>query len=166
MTVDTGAHGQDRDPWPALLTGITAMILSNVLLMLVFAGGSISGIGSALGFIGIVFFTAGFNFGFGSLVWVYAAESFPARLRTAGASTMLAADLLANLIIGQYLLSALDSLGGVKTFALLLALAVVSWLFIYRFAPETKGRQLEAIHEYWENGGVWPEPADRRSRTA
>ncbi|MDX6366858.1 MAG: transporter, family, arabinose:H+ symporter [Nocardioidaceae bacterium] len=151
---------------PTLLTGITAMILSNVLLMLVFAGGSINGIRSALGFIGILFFTAGFNFGFGSLVWVYAAESFPARLRTAGASTMLAADLLANLIIAQYFLSALDSLGGVKTFALFLALAVVSWLFIYRFAPETKGRQLEAIHEYWENGGVWPEPADRGSRTA
>jgi MFS transporter, SP family, arabinose:H+ symporter len=150
---------------PTLLTGITAMILSNVLLMLVFAGGSINGIRSALGFIGILFFTAGFNFGFGSLVWVYAAESFPARLRTAGASTMLAADLIANLIIAQYFLSALDSLGGVKTFALFLALAVVSWLFIYRFAPETKGRQLEAIHEYWENGGVWPETADPGSRT-
>jgi Sugar (and other) transporter len=67
---------------------------------------------------------------------------------------------------GQYFLSALNSLGGVKTFALFLGLAIVSWLFIYRFAPETKGRQLEAIHEYWENGGVWPEHADRSSRTA
>jgi hypothetical protein len=95
---------------------------------------------------------------------VYAAESFPARLRTAGASTMLAADLLANLIIAQYFLSALNSLGGVKTFALFLVLAIVSWLFIYRFAPETKGRRLEAIHEYWENGGVWPQTVDRGSR--
>jgi sugar porter (SP) family MFS transporter len=145
---------------PTLLTGISAMIASNILLMVVFAGGTISGIRSALGFIGILFFTAGFNFGFGSLVWVYAAESFPARLRTAGASAMLAADLTANLIIAQYFLSTLNSLGGVKTFALFLILAVISWLFIYWFAPETKGRQLEAIHEYWENGGAWPEPAE------
>jgi SP family arabinose:H+ symporter-like MFS transporter len=149
---------------PTLLIGISAMIASNVLLMVVFAGGSISGIRSSFGFVGILFFTAGFNFGFGSLVWVYAAESFPARLRTAGASTMLAADLLANLIIAQYFLSALNSLGGVKTFALFLVLAVISWLFIYRFAPETKGRQLEAIHEYWENNGAWPEPAGQRAR--
>jgi hypothetical protein len=75
-------------------------------------------------------------------------------------------DLIANLIIAQYFLSALESLGGVNTFGLLLALAIVSWFFIYRFAPETKGRQLEAIHEYCENGGVWPEPADRGSRAA
>ena len=58
------------------------------------------------------------------------------------------------------------TLGGVNTFGLLLALAIVSWFFIHRFAPETKGRQLEAIHEYCENGGVWPEPADRGSRAA
>jgi SP family galactose:H+ symporter-like MFS transporter len=44
--------------------------------------------------------------------------------------------------------------------------SVVSRLLIYRFAPETKGRQLEAVRECWENGGAWPEPADRGSRTA
>ena len=49
-----------------------------------------------------MFFTAGFNFGFGAMVWVYASESFPARLRTAGASTMLTADLLANLLISRF----------------------------------------------------------------
>lgn len=110
---------------PTLLTGITTMILSNMLLMVVFAAGTISGGMSALGFFGILFFTAGFNFGFGSLVWVYASESFPARLRTAGASAMLAADLIANLIIPQYFLSALNSLGGVRTFALFLVLAAL-----------------------------------------
>ena len=63
-------------------------------------------------------FTAGFNFGFGSLVWVYASESFPARLRATAASAMLTADLVANLI-GLYVLSALDSLSGTATFAAL-----------------------------------------------
>ena len=42
-------------------------------------------------------FTAGFNLGFGSLVWVYASESFPSRLRSIGASAMLTADLVAVL---------------------------------------------------------------------
>jgi MFS transporter, SP family, galactose:H+ symporter len=27
---------------------------------------------------------------------------------------------------------------------------------VYRYAPETKGRQLEEIRHFWENGGRWP----------
>jgi sugar porter (SP) family MFS transporter len=146
---------------PTLLTGITAMIASTLLLVVVFASGHVS---AAAGFIGILVFTAGFNFGFGSLVWVYASESFPARLRTTGASAMLTADLIANLLIALYFLSAMKSLGGTATFAIFAGLAAVSWLFIWWLAPETKGRPLEAIRGYWENGGRWPEPAEADAR--
>ena len=165
---------------PTLLAGITAMIASTVLLTVVFAVGDLTGAagwlgfvgifvftagdltGAAgwLGFLGIFVFTAGFNFGFGSLVWVYASESFPARLRTTGASAMLTADLVANLIIGLYFLSALESLGGTATFAMFAALAVISFGFVWWLAPETKGRPLEAIRAYWENGGRWPAETD------
>jgi MFS transporter, SP family, arabinose:H+ symporter len=122
----------------------------------VFAAGGLNGGTGWLGFLGVFVFTAGFNFGFGSLVWVYASESFPARLRTMGASGMLTADLVANLIIGLYFLSALESLGGTATFALFAGLAVLSFGFVWALAPETKGRPLEAIRGYWENGGRWP----------
>src|SRR5690349_24158781 len=145
---------------PTLLSGIAAMIVSTVLLAIVFAAGGLTGTTGWLGFLGIFVFTAGFNFGFGSLVWVYASESFPARLRTTGASAMLTADLVANLIIGLYFLSALDSLGGTATFAMFAALAVVSFAFVWALAPETKGRPLEAIRAYWENGGRWPAETD------
>jgi sugar porter (SP) family MFS transporter len=145
---------------PTLLTGISAMIASTLLLVVVFATGKLTGAAGWLGFAGILVFTAGFNFGFGSLVWVYASESFPARLRTAGASAMLTADLVANLIIGLYFLSALESLGGTATFAMFAGLAVVAFLFVWWLAPETKGRPLEAIRGYWENGGRWPDETD------
>jgi hypothetical protein len=135
------------------------MVASTVLLTIVFAAGGLTGTTGWLGFLGIFVFTAGFNFGFGSLVWVYASESFPARLRTTGASAMLTADLVANLIIGLYFLSALDSLGGTATFAMFAALALVSFAFVWWLAPETKGRPLEAIRAYWENGGRWPAEA-------
>lgn len=143
-----------------LLTGIGVMIASNALLVILYAiGGHFSGVRSALGFVGILFFTAGFNFGFGALVWVYASESFPSRLRTTGASAMLTADLLANLLISRFFLTVLDSFGGLGTFALFLALAAVSFVFVLALAPETKGRPLEAIRVYWENGGNWPSEA-------
>ena len=36
-------------------------------------------------------------------------------------------------------------------------IAVVGFVMVYRFAPETKGRQLEEIRRFWENGGRWPD---------
>ncbi|MBV9416926.1 MAG: sugar porter family MFS transporter [Solirubrobacterales bacterium] len=69
-----------------LMIGIGVMIASNALMVVLYAlGGHFGGVRAVLGFLGILFFTAGFNFGFGAMVWVYASESFPARLRTAGA---------------------------------------------------------------------------------
>lgn len=140
-----------------LLIGVGVMIASNALLVILYATSShFSGVTSALGFVGILFFTAGFNFGFGAMVWVYASESFPSRLRTVGASTMLTADLVANLLISRFFLTVLGDMGGLGTFALFLGLAAVSFVFILAMAPETKGRPLEAIRVYWENGAKWP----------
>ena len=39
-----------------------------------------------------------------------------------------------------------------------IAMALV---FVYRLAPETKGRALEDIRGYWDNGGRWPDEAAR-----
>jgi hypothetical protein len=47
----------------------------------------------------------------------------------------------------------LNALGGSLTSGIFLLLALLSLVFIYRLAPETKGRQLEAIRTYWYNGG-------------
>jgi MFS family permease len=148
------------DRWgrrPTLLTGVGTMAVANALLIVAFALGP----SPVLAFIGILLFIIGFNFGYGSLVWIYASESFPARLRTQGGSAMLTSDLLANFIVGVVFLSALGALGGSLTFGIFLVLAIVSWVFIYALAPETKGRQLESIRQYWYNGAKWPEEVER-----
>lgn len=147
---------------PILLGGIAMMIVANVLLIGVFVAGSdFGGALTALGFIGVLLFTVGFTFGFGALVWVYAGESFPARLRSMGSSMMLTSDLVANAIVAALFLTMLNSLGGAGTFAVFGVLALAALVFVYRYAPETKGRQLEDIRHFWENGGKWPaETAD------
>jgi MFS transporter, SP family, galactose:H+ symporter len=148
------------DRWgrrPTLLTGVGIMIVANAVLAVAFALGP----SAVLAFVGILLFIVGFNFGYGSLVWVYASESFPARLRTQGGSAMLTSDLLANFIVGVVFLSALGSLGGPLTFGIFCGLAIISFIFIYVLAPETKGRQLEAIRHYWYNGAKWPEEAEK-----
>ncbi|WP_025738477.1 sugar porter family MFS transporter [Mycobacterium genavense] len=139
---------------PILLCGIAMMIAADVLLAVVFARGG----GAVLGFAGILVFIIGYTLGFGSLGWVYASESFPTRLRSIGSSTMLTSNLIANAIVAAVFLTMLHSLGGAGTFAVFGVLAVIAFGFVYRFAPETKGRQLEEIRHFWENGGRWEDP--------
>lgn len=142
---------------PILMSGITAMIVANVLLIAVFAAGAVFGDAlAAVKFAGVLLFTVGYTFGFGSLVWVYAGESLPARLRSMGSSAMLTSDLVANAIVAGVFLTMLTTLGGAGTFAVFGVLALLSLAFVYRYAPETKGRQLEDIRHFWENGGRWP----------
>lgn len=143
---------------PILLGGIAMMVAANALLIGVFVAGSdFGGALTILGFIGVLLFTVGFTFGFGALVWVYAGESFPARLRSMGSSVMLTSDLVANAIVAAFFLTMLNSLGGAGTFAVFGVLALAAFGFVFKYAPETKGRQLEDIRHFWENGGKWPE---------
>jgi sugar porter (SP) family MFS transporter len=143
---------------PILLSGIAMMIAADVVLIAVFAqglGGSNFG-GLIFGFAGVLLFIIGYTLGFGSLGWVYASESFPSRLRSIGSSTMLTSNLVANAIVAAVFLTMLHSLGGAGAFALFAVFAVVALGVVYRYAPETKGRQLEEIRHFWENGGRWP----------
>ncbi|WP_274912326.1 sugar porter family MFS transporter [Streptomyces sp. WZ-12] len=139
-----------------LLTGIGTMVVMLAVLTVVFSAGELHGTTTWVGFAAILLFTAAFNFGFGSLIWVYASEAFPAQLRSTGASAMLTADLVANLLIAQFFPSLMTKLGPAPTFAGLGVLAVGALAFAAFTAPETKGRQLEEIQGYWRNGGRWP----------
>ncbi|GAB7029923.1 hypothetical protein JCM4914_13840 [Streptomyces platensis subsp. malvinus] len=69
---------------------------------------------------------------------------------------MLTADLVANLLIAQFFPSLMAWAGAARTFAGLGVLALAALVFATVTAPETKGRQLEEIQEYWRNGGRWP----------
>jgi sugar porter (SP) family MFS transporter len=147
---------------PILLGGITTMGIASAMLVVAFATGP----SPVLAIIGILLFTMAFNFGYGSLVWAYASESFPARLRTQGGSAMLTSDLAANIVIGIVFLSALGALGGAWTFAIFAVLSALAFVFVYVLAPETKGRQLEEIRGYWYNGGRWPEEGEAATASA
>jgi MFS transporter, SP family, galactose:H+ symporter len=74
---------------------------------------------------------------------------------------MLTANLLANAILAGVFLTILHSLGGAGAFGVFGVLAVAGFAFVYRYAPETKGRQLEEIRHFWENDGRWPDELPR-----
>jgi sugar porter (SP) family MFS transporter len=136
---------------PILLSGIALMIAADGLLIAVFT----NGLALIFGVVGVLIFIAGFNLGFGSLLWVYAGEAFPTHLRSTGSSTMLTFTLTANAIIAAGFLTMLHTLSGAGAFAVFGFLALIAFGVVYRYAPETKGRQLEEIRYFWENGGQW-----------
>ncbi|WP_461479941.1 sugar porter family MFS transporter [Mycobacterium sp. HUMS_1102779] len=148
---------------PVLLSGIAMMIAADGLLIVVFTAGSgadgrVPGLELGLGLAGVMVLAAGFSLGFGSLLSVYAGESFPGRLRSMGSSAMLTADLVGATIVAAVFLTMLSSLGGAATYTVFGVLALGAFLFVYWFAPETKGTQLEEIRHFWENTG---RPTDR-----
>jgi MFS transporter, SP family, galactose:H+ symporter len=137
---------------PILLSGIAMIIAADAVLIAVFT----HTLPPIFGVVGVLVFISGFNFGFGSLVWVYAGEAFPTRLRSKGSSLLMTSTLAATTIVAAVFLSMNQSLGGAGTFAVFGFLAVVALAFVYRYAPETRGRQLEEIQRFWESGGRWP----------
>lgn len=146
------------DKWgrrPTLLTGIASMAVSLALLSILYFVG-FEGVGGVLAVACILIFRMGFGIGFGSLVWIYASETFPLRLRGTGASVLLTVNNLGSLMVAQVFPIALSYIGGGFTFATFGVLAVFAWFFIFILAPETKGRTLEEIDTYWGNGGHWP----------
>lgn len=139
---------------PVLLSGIATMIAANLVLIAVFTKGFEAG--PALGFIGVLLLMAGFSFGFGGLLSVYAGESLPSRLRSMGSAAMFTSELVATAIVTTFFLPVLNALGGAVTFAVFGLLAAAAFAFVARFAPETKGTQLEGIRQLWENGRPSP----------
>ncbi len=150
------------DRWgrrPILMTGIGIMTFGLLLssgVSFAVGTGTFSTPEIILGFAGLALVNIGFVFGFGSLVWVYASEAFPGRLRAYGTSAMLTSDLVANLIVASFTLSAIQAFGQQWVFIAFAVLAVLAFGFVFKYAPETKGRQLDDIRYFWENGGSWP----------
>lgn len=153
---------------PLLLTGIGVMVIAGIIMVLTFGLGAqgqdptavqLSGIFVILGFVGLVLFNVGFTLGFGAMIWVYAGEAFPSHLRGLGSSVMLTSNLTANYIVGVAFLPLLKLTGGAGVFGILGAFAILAFLFVLKFAPETKGRPLDDIRLFWENNGKWPDAA-------
>ncbi|GAB19776.1 myo-inositol transporter IolT [Gordonia effusa NBRC 100432] len=155
---------------PILLGGISTMVVAFITMILAYqmADGQFTegGASGVFGFVGLVLVVVGFSFGFGSLVWVYAGEAFPARLRAYGSSAMLSADLVANAIVAQFTLTLINGLGGSTTFAIFGMLTIAAFVFVFKFAPETKGRKLEDIQHFWRNDGQWPAESTPAVETA
>jgi SP family galactose:H+ symporter-like MFS transporter len=133
------------------LLGMAAML---VLLGLSFEMGAKSWGVAVL--IVLLVYVACYSLSISPLFWLMTAELFPTRLRGAGSSAATTANWTANLVVSVTFLTLINALGKSWTFWLYAIFALLGVAFVARFVPETKGRPLENIEEYWTNGHHWP----------
>jgi MFS transporter, SP family, sugar:H+ symporter len=135
---------------PLLLIGSTGMALSLGTMAVIFGSATVGADGvphldGAAGPIALVaanVFVVAFGMSWGPVVWVLLGEMFPNRIRAAALSLAAAGQWVANWVITVSFPGLKDvSLGlayGIYTTA-----AILSFLFVWKFVRETKGRSLE-----------------------
>jgi SP family arabinose:H+ symporter-like MFS transporter len=98
----------------------------------------------------VIGYTGFFAFAMGPLPWVVISEIFPNKIRGRAASMATSTLWTSTLIVTFTFLSLVHALGVSGTFAIYAILCVVSFLFIWKLVPETRGKTLEQIQREWE----------------
>ncbi len=155
------------DRWgrrPLMLTSQIAIVAAMTLLGLSFyLGPRLPGM-AVLTVASVLLFHIAFSMGMGLMGWVYVPEVFPNRVRAQGQSVARLVTYLSTFTITVTFLTLVTTLGAAGTFWIFAAITLLGTFFVAALAPETKGRPLETIEEYWQNGRRWPaagmDPAD------
>ncbi len=136
---------------PLLLWGVFGQILGLFLLGVCFLNTNSSIIG-IISIASMAIYIASFAIGLGPVFWLLISEIYPLKVRGVAMSIASVANWLFNLIVAITFLSLINLIGQSGTFFMYGGIAIISWLFIYRRVPETKGQTLEQIEEYWRSG--------------
>jgi len=129
------------------------------LLMSAFAGMALSlaGISASIhfqasGFVVLVFvltYVACFAIGVGTGTWVMMAEICPTRVRGRAMSVATVCLWCGTLLVTLTFLSLIDVFTAPGAFLLYAVISIAAFVFVWRGAPETKGRTLEEIEKWW-----------------
>ena len=138
---------------PMLLAGSLGMTVSLGAMALAFTQGTASGQDLTLpapwGPVALVaanLFIVSFGITWGPIVWVLLGEMFPGRIRAAALSVAAAAQWIANFVISTTF-PPLAEIGLPVAYGLYTVLALLSFFFVLRAVPETKGRELEDMDD-------------------
>jgi hypothetical protein len=102
-----------------------------------------------LAVISMMVYVASFAISLGPIFWLLISEIYPLKIRSSGEGLAAAFNWGSNLLVSLTFLTLLQSLGAHWTFWLYGLFAIASWIFSYYYVPETKGRTLEEIEEFW-----------------
>ncbi|MEN6535829.1 MAG: sugar porter family MFS transporter, partial [Bryobacteraceae bacterium] len=91
-----------------------------------------------------------FAIGLGPAVWVLMSELFPTRIRGRAMAIATVCLWLACLLLTSTFLSLVSAISPTGTFWLYAGICFFTFLFIWMWTPETKGKTLEQIERMWK----------------
>ena len=134
---------------PLLLTGIAGMIVTLGVLGWAFHSNSRSEALSWLAVISMMVYVASFAISLGPIFWLLIAEIYPLQVRSSSEGLAATFNWGSNLLVSLTFLTLLQGIGAPKTFWVYGLCAIGAWIFSYSLVPETKGRTLEQIEQFW-----------------
>jgi MFS transporter, SP family, arabinose:H+ symporter len=102
----------------------------------------------------VLSFLAFFAFSIGPLKFVVASEIFPNAIRGRALAISIMTMWIADTIVGQLTPVLLKEFGSAGTFWFFAFFCIVAFVVVYKLLPETKGRSLEHIENYWKAKGL------------
>ncbi|SFD46210.1 MFS transporter, SP family, arabinose:H+ symporter [Chitinophaga sp. CF118] len=133
---------------PLYLWGTAGATISLLLTGICFYVGASNGIWLLLC---VLAFLAFFAFSIGPLKFVIAAEIFPDNIRAKALSLSILVMWVADAIVGQLTPMLLHALGVAQTFWFFAFFCLLAFIAVFRLLPETKGKSLEQIQNYWKD---------------
>ena len=134
---------------PLLLVGTAGMVATLGLLGLAFHMSGKSGALVWLAVISMMVYVASFAISLGPIFWLLISEIYPLKIRSSSEGLAAAFNWGSNLLVSLTFLTLLQMIGSARTFWLYGLFAIAAWIFSYFRVPETKGRTLEEIEEFW-----------------
>ena len=134
---------------PLLLVGTAGMVATLGLLGLAFHTSGKSGELVWLAVISMMLYVASFAISLGPIFWLLISEIYPLKIRSSSEGLAAAFNWGSNLLVSLTFLTLLQMIGSARTFWLYGLFAIAAWIFSYFRVPETKGRTLEEIEEFW-----------------
>ena len=109
-----------------------------------------------------VIFIIVFSLGWGPLPWLLMSEIFPPRARGLASGICTLVNWMFVFVVTKNFPSMITAFSEQGTFWFFAAWCFLSFLFVYFFVPETKGRTLEEIEHYFMEGKFEDDHSERR----
>jgi len=133
---------------PLLVIGVAGMALSLIALGLTFLMNDGVAV-DIMAIISLMFYVSFFAFSLGPIAWLIISEIYPLSIRGRAMGLATFSNWLMNYIVSLSFLSLVGWIGSGGTFLLYAAITILALWFIIKKVPETKGKSLLAIQQYW-----------------
>ncbi|CAO3695506.1 unnamed protein product [Rhizopus stolonifer] len=97
----------------------------------------------------LIIYVGSYALGLGYIPWLAQSEMFSSSMRGKANGIATAVNWICNLIITTAFLSMTESMTTAGTFWFYAGCSIILWIILLRMMPETSGKSLEEIHEYF-----------------